>query len=92
MFILSEKHIETARSFEINYSCGNVTIYGILPHDDSWFVNPVSIKKVNQILKLKSCASSYAFVSQDSDWNLADGSLNADFYYSDRLHLVEKGI
>ena len=44
---------EIARSLEINYSCVNVIICGILPRDDSWSVNRVSIKKVNQILKLR---------------------------------------
>ena len=51
----------------------------------------MSIKKVNQILKLKCYESSYNFVNYDSGWTLANCSLNADLYYSDRLHLVEKG-
>ena len=54
--------LEIARLFEINYSRVNVIICGILPRDDSWSVNQVSIKKVNQILKLKCCESSYTFV------------------------------
>ena len=81
--------LEIAGSFKTNYSCVNVIICVILPHDDSWSVNRVSIKKVNQILKLKCYESSYTFVSCDSGWTLANGSLNADFYYSDRLHLME---
>ena len=64
-----------------------------------WGTNPppqlhnywVSIKKVNQILKLKCCESSYTFVSHDRGWTIVNGSLNADFYYSDWLYLVEKG-
>ena len=83
--------LEIARSFKINYGCVNVIICGILPRDDSWFVNRVFIKKVNQILKLKCYESSYTFVGYDSGWTPANGSLNADLYYSDRLHLVEKG-
>ena len=83
--------LEIARLFEINYSRVNVIICGILPHDDSWSVNQVSIKKVNQILKLKCCESSYTFATHSRSWTLAGGSLNADLYYSDRLHLVEKG-
>ena len=83
--------LEIARSFEINYSCVNVIICGILPRDDSWSVNLVSIKNINQILKLKCCESSYKFVSHGKGWTLVDGSLNADLYYSDRLHLVKKG-
>ena len=83
--------LEIARSFKTNYSCANVIIRGIVPSDDSWSINRVSIKKVNQILKLKCYESSQTFVSYDSSWTLANGSLNADLYYSDRLHLVEKG-
>ena len=67
--------LEITRSFEINYSCVNVIICGILACDDSWSVNRVSIKKINQILKLKCCESSYTFVSHDRGWALADGSL-----------------
>ena len=37
--------LEMARSFKTNYSCVNVIICGILPRDDSWSVNRVSIKK-----------------------------------------------
>ena len=80
-----------ARSFKTNYSRVNVIICGILPRDGSWSVNRVSIKKVNQILKLKCYESSYTFVSDDSGWTLGNGSPNADLYDSDRLHLVEKG-
>ena len=51
----------------------------------------MSIKNINQILKLKCCEPSYTFVSYDRGLTLADGSLNADLYYSDKLHLVQKG-
>ena len=81
--------LEIAR-FKTNYSYINVVICGILSHDGSWSVNRVSIKEVNQILKLKCNESSYTFVCCNSGWTLANGSLNADLYYSDRLHLVEK--
>ena len=54
-------------------------------------VNWESIKKVNQILKLKHDKSPYTFVSYNSGWTLANGSLNANLYYSDGLHVVEKG-
>ena len=81
---------EIARLLEINYSCVSVIVCGILPRDNSWSVNRVSIKKVNQILKLKCCESSYTFVSCDRGWTLVHGSLNADLYYSDRLHLQGK--
>ena len=55
--------LEIARPFEMNYSCVNVIICGILPRDYSWSVNRVSIKRVNQILKLECCESSCTFAS-----------------------------
>ena len=61
-----------------------------MPRDDSWSVNRMSIKNVKQILKLNCYESSYTFVSYNNSWTLANGSLNVDLYYSDRLHLVEK--
>ena len=76
--------LEKTRSFKTNYSCINVIICGILPRDGSWSVNRVSIEKVNQILKLKYYESSFTFVSYDNGWTLANGSFNADLYYSDR--------
>ena len=83
--------LEIGRSFKTNYSCVNIIICGILPPDDSWSVNWVSIINVNQILKLKCYESSYTFASHSSGWTLANSSLNADLYYSDKLHLVKKG-
>ena len=80
--------LEIARSFKTNYSCLNVVFCGILSHDDSWSVNRVFIKEVNQILCYEL---SYTFVSYDNGWILSNGSLNADLYNSDRLHIVEKG-
>ena len=50
--------LEIARLFKTNYSYVNVVICDILPRDDSWSVNCVSIKEVNQILKLKCYESS----------------------------------
>ena len=82
---------EIARSFKTNYRYVKVVTCGILPCDDSWSVNQVFSKDVIQILKLKLYKSYYTFVSYNSGWTLAKGSLSADLYYSDRLHLVEKG-
>ena len=58
--------LDIAISSKTNYSCVNAIICGILHRDDSCSVNRVSIKKVNQILKLKCYESSYTFVSYKS--------------------------
>ena len=69
--------LEIARLFKTNYSGVNVIICGILPREDSWPVNRVSIKKVNQNLEIKSCKSSYTVVSYNNGWTLVNGSLNS---------------
>ena len=63
---IADGFLEIATSFKTNYGRVNVIICGILPRDDSWSVNRVSIKKVNQILKLKCCKSSYTFVGYET--------------------------
>ena len=83
-------YFRIAGSSKAKYSYIDVVICGIMPRDNSWIVNWVSIKDVNQILKLKCYKSSYNFVSYNSGWTFANDSLNEDLYYSERLHLVEK--
>ena len=84
--------LEIARLFKATYSYVNVAICRILPRDNGWSVSQDFIKEVNQFLKLKCYESFYKFVGYDSGWTFENGSVNADFYYSDRLHLVEKEI
>ena len=55
-----------AGSSKVNYGYINVVICGVLPRDNSWAVNRVSIKQINQILKLKCYESSYTFINYDS--------------------------
>ena len=72
--------LEIARSFKTNYSCINFMARGILPRDNSWFTDWVSIKKLNQISKLKCYESSFTFVTYDSNWTLENGSLIDNLY------------
>ena len=34
---------------------------------------------------------SFSYIGQDTDWTLANGSLNSELFYTDKIHLVEKG-
>ena len=83
--------IEIGSTFKRPYTNVNVFICGVLPSDCYWSINRVYIKDVNEILKLKCVWFSFSYVGQDDDWTLANGSLNPELFYSDKIHLVEKG-
>ena len=42
-------------------------------------------------MKLKCYELFYISLTYDSGWTLSNGFLHVDLYFSDRLHLVEKG-
>ena len=63
----------------------------MLPLDGSWSINRVLIKEVNKILKMKCSKSFFTYISYDSCWTVANGSLNPDLFFLDNVHLVEKG-
>ena len=63
----------------------------MLPRDASWSINRVLIKEVNQILKANCSKSFFIYIGYDSCWTFANGSLNPDLFFSDNVHLVEKG-
>ena len=69
----------------------NMSIYGIIPRDDCWSIAPVLIKEVNKILKVKCSEWFFTYISHDSCWAVANGFLNPDLFYSDNVHLLEKG-
>ena len=71
-------------------SSDNVFICGVLPSDCYWSINRVYITDVNEFLELKCVWFSFSYIGQNNDWNLANGSLNPDLFYSDKVHLVEK--
>ena len=41
-------------------------------------------------MKLKCVRFSFSYIDEDTDWTLANGSLNPELFYSDKIHLVEK--
>ena len=83
--------IEIGSTFKTFYTNVNVFICGFLPSDCYWSINRVYIKDLNEILKLKCVWFSFSYIDQNTDWTLANGSLNPELFYSDRIHLVEKG-
>ena len=79
------------QTFQSSYKSINIVIGSILPRDASWSINQVFIKEVNHILKAKCSKSLFIYIGYDSCWIFANGSLNADLFFSDNVHLAEKG-
>ena len=82
--------IEIGPTFKWLYTNVNVFICGTLPRDYC-SINWVYIKDVKEILKLKCLPFSFSYIGQDTNWTLANGSLNPELFYSEKIHLVEKG-
>jgi len=71
-----------------------VVVTGLLPrdlHQSSYRRD--KIKKVNKIVK-KMCRRDFEgvyYMKQDDDWVVEDGQLDESLYFTDHLHLIEKG-
>ena len=83
--------IEIGSTFKRLYTNVNVFICGILPSDCYWSINQVYIKDVNKNLKLMCVGSQFSYIGRDTNQTLANGSLNPELFYCDKIHLVEKG-
>ena len=69
----------------------NIFICGILPRDESFLINRLIINEVNDLLKSKCLVKSFHFINQNKGWTLNNGALDFSLFYSDGLHLAEKG-
>ena len=69
----------------------NIIISGIIPRDESSSVNRIDIKDVNTMLKERCQDKGFQFIDQDNRWTLDNGELSPGLYYSDKIHLLEKG-
>ena len=83
--------IEIAETFQSKYNSINIAISSILPRDASWSINRVLIKEVNEILKEKCSRLFFVYISYDSCWTVANGSLNPDLFFLNNVHLVDQG-
>ena len=83
--------IEIVNCFKQGNNAINVFICGLLPYDDTSSINCQLIKETNNILKSSCSVNHIKFIDQDSNWIQMDGTLKPDLFYSDKLHLVEKG-
>ena len=83
--------IKIASCFKQGNNAINVSICGILPGDDTSSINRHLKKETNNILKSLCSVNLIKFIDQDANWNQMNGSLEPDLFYSNKLHLVEKG-
>ena len=44
---------------------------------------------IKEVLELKCVRFSFSYIGQDTHWILANGSLHPDFFYTDKINLVE---
>ena len=68
-----------------------IIISGIIPRDGSSSVNRIDITDVNTMLKERCQDKGFQFIDQDNGWTLENGELSPGLYYSDKIHLLEKG-
>ena len=77
--------------FKNQSSNPNIFICGLLPRDESFSINRLIINEVNDLLKYKCFVKSFHFINLNNGWTLNNGTLDFSLFYSDALHLVEKG-
>ena len=73
---------------------GSITltfICGLLPRDECLSINRVIIDKINDLLSFTCSVNNFHFIDQSNRWTLSNGKLDFSLFYSDGLHLVEKG-
>ena len=82
--------LEIALTLRSKYHLINVVICGLIPRKDIWSINRIYINEINNDLLCKCKQNGLTFIDQ-KDWTLQDGSLKPNFFYVDKLHLVEDG-
>ena len=80
-----------ASCFKQGSNSMNVFICGILPRDDISSINRLLIKESKNILKSSRYLNHINLTNQNTNWINMSGSLKPDLFYSDKLHLLEKG-
>ena len=84
--------ISIASIFQKKSSGINVSVCGLIPRDECWSVNSVTIHEVNEILKHQCNINGLAFIFQDHGWTFANGSLDCSLFYKDLLNLIHKAM
>ena len=68
-----------------------VYIYGLLPRDESWPVNKVTIDEINKSLHYQCIREGFIYIDQSIGWTYENGELDPVLFYKESLHFLEKG-
>ena len=83
--------IKIASTFERIYTNSSIYISSLLPRDESWSVNRVTIDEINKSLQYQCIHEGFIYIDQSVGWTYKNGELDPVLFYKDSLHLVEKG-
>ena len=83
--------IEIWHCFKKRHHHINISICGLLLHDECTSINCVYIIETNKNLKIKCSLNKFFFINQDTYWTQPNGCLNFDMFYLGKLHLLKKG-
>ena len=83
--------IAIGSSFKNRFNNPNIFICGLLPRDEYVSINRVIIDEINDLLSFKCSVNNFHFIDQSKGWTLDNGTLDFSLFYSDGLHLVQKG-
>ena len=78
-------------SFKNRCNNPNMFICGLLPRDEYVSINVVIIDETNDVLSFKCSVNKFHFIDQSKGWPLDNNALDFSLFYSDGLHLVQKG-
>ena len=83
--------IAIGSSFKNRCNDPNIFICGLFSRDEYVSVNRVIIDEINDLLSSKCSINNFHFIDQSKGWTLDNGTLDFSLFYSDGLHLIEKG-
>ena len=88
---IADDIIKIASTFEKIYPNSSIYISGLLPLDESWSVNRVTIDEINKSLQYQCIREGFIYIDQSIGWTNKNGELDPVLFYKGSLHLVEKG-
>ena len=82
--------LKIALTLRRKYNHLSIVACGLLPRDENWSVNRTYIKEVIDFLSYKCDLDGVNYI-KSNDWTLHNGSLKANLFYFDNLHLNKDG-
>ena len=83
--------IAISSSFKNRFNNPNIFICGLLPCNECVSIIRVIIDEMNNLLSFKGSRNNLHFIDQSKGWILDNSTLDLALFYSDGLHLFQKG-